>query len=100
MFFITCFSKVAKDELGWLDMGASRCFGFKETFEKAEEALNGNYCDMWEYLYDYAVVEEMDPGIHPDVKNRWFFKYDQEKNGFFRMDEPEEFAHCCNIALG
>ena len=100
MFFITCFSKVAKDELGWLDMGSTRCFGFKETFEKAEEALNGNYCDMWEYLYDYAVVEEMDPGIHPEVKNRWFFKYDQEKNGFFRMEEPEEFAHYCNIALG
>ena len=55
---------------------------------------------MWEYLYDYAVVEEMEPGIHPDVKNRWFFKFDREKNGFFRMDEPEEFAHYCNIALG
>ena len=39
MFFITCFSKIAKDNLGWLDMGASRCFGFKETFEKAEEAI-------------------------------------------------------------
>ena len=38
MFFITCFSKVAKDDLGWLDMGSVRTFGFKETFEQAEYA--------------------------------------------------------------
>ena len=100
MFFITCFSKVAKDDLGWLDMGTSRTFGFKETFEEVEYALNHNVCDMWEYLYDYAIVEEMHPAIHPTVENRWFYKYDREKNGFFSMEEPEEFKYCCNIALG
>lgn len=100
MFFITCFSKATTDDLGWLDMGASRVFGYKETFEEAEEALNKNVCDMWEYLYDYAVVEEIGPGIHPDVANRWFFKYDREKDGFFRIEEPEAFSHYCNIALG
>ena len=91
MFFITCFSKVDKDDLGWLDMGTSRTFGFKETFEEAEYALN---------LYDYAIVEEMHPAIHPTVENRWFYKYDREKNGFFRMEEPKEFTHYSNIALG
>lgn len=100
MFFITCFSKIAKDDLGWLDIGAFRTFGFKETFEEAEYALNHNVCDMWEYLYDYAIVEEMHPAIHPIAENRWFYKYDREKNGFFSMEEPEEFKHCCNIALG
>lgn len=100
MFFITCFSKIETDKLGWLDMGASRTFGFKETFEDAECALNYNACDMWEYLYDYAIVEEINPGIHPIAENRWFYKYDRKKNGFFRMEEPEEFKHYCNIALG
>ena len=89
MFFITCFSKIATDNLGWLDMGSVRTFGF-----------NTNSCDMWEYLYDYAVVEEMHPAIHPEVENRWFYKYDREKDGFFRMEEPEVFKHYCNIALG
>lgn len=101
MFFITCFSRIEKDEKGWLDMGAVRTFGFEKTFEDAEESLNTNRCDMFEYLYTYAVVEEMNPGIHPDVENRWFYKWDDERRGFFRMDEePKEFAHYCNIALG
>ena len=33
MFFITCFSRCEKDSLGWLNMGASRVFGYYETFE-------------------------------------------------------------------
>lgn len=100
MFFITCFSKIDKDNLGWLDMGTSRVFGFKETFEDAEYALNHNSCDMWETIYNYAIVEEMYPAIHPDVENRWFYKYDREKDGFFRIEEPEEFKNYTNIALG
>lgn len=100
MFFITCFEKIETDKLGWLDMGAQRVFGYKETFEQTEKALNENWCDMFECLYLYAVVEEIGPGIHPDVRNRWFFKWDNEKNGFFRMDEPEEFKHYTNISIG
>ena len=101
MFFITCFSRIETDDKGWLNMGAVRTFGFEETFEAAEESLNTNRCDMFEYLYTYALVEEMNPGIHPEVENRWFYKWDDERGGFFRMDEePKEFANYCNIALG
>lgn len=100
MFFITCFQKVAKDDKGWLDIGASRTFGFKETFQEADTALANNTCDMHEHLYMYAVVEEMYPAIHPIVENRWFYKYKPEFNGFFKIDEPEEFKGYCNIALG
>ena len=39
LFFITCFQKIDTDKLGWLDMGDSRVFGFKETFEQADSAL-------------------------------------------------------------
>lgn len=100
LFFITCFEKIETDKLGWLDMGDSRVFGFKETYEQAERALNENSCDMFECLYRYAVVEQMSPAIHPYVEGRWFFKWDENKHGFFQMDEPKEFANYCNIALG
>ena len=100
MFFITCFQKCETNDKGFLDTGEERVFGFKETFEQAEKALNENYCDMFEFLYKYAVVEEMKPAIHPDVENRWFFQWNEDKQGFFRIDEPKEFEHWCNIALG
>lgn len=99
MFFITCFQKIGKDK-GFPDMGATRIFGYKETFEKAQEALNNNCCDMFEYLYHYAVVEEIGPGIHPEVENRWFFEWNEDKHGFFEISEPKVFKGFCNIALG
>ena len=100
MFFITCFETLGVTKIGSPDMGDVRTFGFKETFDEANRALNNNVLDMWEGCYNYAIVEEMYPGIHPNVENRWFYKYNKELNGFFSMDEPEEFKHFTNIALG
>ena len=40
MYFITCFQKCERYELGWFDGGCQRTFGYRETLESAEEALN------------------------------------------------------------
>lgn len=100
MFFITCFEHVAVDKLGWLDMGDRRVFGYYDSMEEAALALSENRCDMRETVYDFAVVEEIGQGIHPDVKSRRFFAWFKDKEGFFPIDEPDEFKHYCNIALG
>lgn len=55
---------------------------------------------MHETIYHYAVVEKIDAGIHPIAEKRWFYKYDKEKNGFYPIEEPKEFEHYINIALG
>lgn len=99
-YFITCFNRVGLDKNQWLDIGCSRTFGYYEDYLTAEKALNENWCDMHETIYNYAVVEAIEPGIHPYPKERNFFKYDREKGGFFRIPEPEEFKGFCNIALG
>ena len=101
MYFITCFEKCERHpKLGCFDGGSSRCFGYKETLENAEQALNENWCDMHECLYDYAVVEKLGPYIHPDVEEEYWFKYDKEKDGFFRIEKPEAAYGACNYALG
>lgn len=101
MYFITCLQRLAKDDKGWLDLGATRTFGYRETFEDAKEALEQNMCDMYEFLYKYAIVEKLGPYIHPEVEERHFFEWDDERKGFFEMKEiPEEFKNICNIALG
>ncbi len=100
MYFITCFEKISIDKLGWLDIGSQRTFGYKETFEMAKLALNENWCDMREYVYNFAIVEKIPSGIHPDVEEMWFFKWDENKKGFFEIPEPEEYNHFCNIAFG
>ena len=100
MYFITCFSKCEKDDKGWFDGGVQRTFGFKETFEDAEYCLNNNVCDMYEYLYIYAVIEKMQPAIHPVVEEEIWYQWDDEKRGFFRIDKPDAANGVCNFALG
>lgn len=100
MYFITCFSKCEKDEKGWFEGGAIRTFGYMETLEEAEEALNKNACDMHEFLYVYAVIEKLGPYIHPEVEEEYWFKWDEEKGGFFRTEKPDATCGVCNHALG
>lgn len=97
MFFITAFEDLDKE---WRYKGSIRCFGFKETFEEADIAVRENWCDINETIYNYAVIEEIDSGIHPDVKNRWFYKFDYDKGVYEPIDEPEEMKRFCNLALG
>ena len=99
MYFITCLEKIGKGKYG-LDVGASRTFGYLDNFDDADEALRQNSCDMHEYLYHYGVIEKVEPGIHPVAEKRWFYKYNGEKNGFYPIEEPKEFEHYINIALG
>lgn len=81
MYFITCFEKIEINIQGYLDMGCKRIFGYFGNYEYAHEALKINCCDMFETIYHYAVVEHIEPGIHSIARERWFYKYDKEKDG-------------------
>lgn len=101
MYFITCFEKCETNPiLGCFDGGCSRCFGYKEFLYDAERALNENHLDMHETIYHYAVIEKIGPYIHPEVEEEYWFKYDKEKDGFFRIEKPEATRLTCNYALG
>lgn len=99
MYFITCFTKINTNEYG-LNIGLSRTFGYFEKYEDAHQALRINCCDMFETIYHYAVVEHIEPGIYSIADKRWFYKYDKEKDGYCPIEEPKEFEHYSNIALG
>lgn len=102
IFLITCFTKCEKDANGFFDGGSQRSFGYRYSFELAEEALNLNICDMHETIYHYAVVEELPPCIHPcPPDSEVWFKWDAERKGFFRIEKPEATQGFCNFgAIG
>lgn len=99
MYFITCFQKIESDEYG-LDIGASRVMGYYSSFNSVSTVLKKNICDIQERLYRYAVVEKIEEGIYPITTGRWFYEYDEEKDGFYPIDKPKEFECYMNIALG
>ena len=99
MYFITCLENLEHDILGWMD--PPRCFGYFPTYERAVEALKTNECDVWEMgVFDYAVIERIESGIHPHSKEMSWWKFDNEKRAFSEIPKPEEIANDECYALG
>jgi len=78
----------------------SRCFGFYAEYADAMSAVMQNRCDMRECLYDYLVMEEIGEGIHPEVKKEIWFKWMEERRGWYHCVKPSEFVGVVNWALG
>ena len=95
MYFITCFSNFETDYLDNF-----RTFGFFSDYEDCRRALNGNWCDMHEFYYDFAVVECMEEGIHSHAKQMAWFRWSEEKKGFYETENPDWANGYCNFALG
>lgn len=89
MFFIACISKIEVDDLGWPDFGSDRIVGFSESFEDAEDSVLHNALDIAEHLYWYAVIQEINPGLYPTVENEWWYRFNQERDGFDPMPYPD-----------
>lgn len=102
IYVLTCFAKLELDDRGYLHTSGQRTFGYFTRLKDAINAMHTNYLDMWERCYDYGLIETMKEGVHSDcTKERWF-KYDQERNGFFEIDKPEAVRQSClcNFAFG
>jgi len=53
---------------------------------------------MRECLYDYIVIEKIQPGIHSLTDKEEWYKWDDKK--WIPCDKPSEFLGVTNWALG
>lgn len=81
-------------------IAASRCVGFFKTLEEAENILNNNVGDIFEFYYNYAVVEKMHPGLYPHDLNFKTYKFDMEKKGFFSCEKPTALENTGSFGIG
>jgi len=84
-------------------LSRKRTFGFYPTYNEAYTAVKENRGNIEECLYDYVVMEYIEPGIHPMVHSEQWWAWDTEKREwrFLPEDEkPREFMGICNWALG
>ena len=101
-WFITVFETAETDNFGWPKIGDTRCWGFYTDKEDALNILHSNITDLWESCYNYAVLEpyyEGICGIGPK-RDRQFFKYNKEENGYVEIDEPDGFNHVIGLGIG
>ena len=101
-WFITVMRKVELNDKGWPNTGAERTWGFYRNKEYALDALHRNFTDMWETIYDYAVLEPYEEGISGycyDEERIWF-KYNRENDSYEEIAEPEGMKHFHGFAFG
>lgn len=96
MYFLT----MIETDRNFKEYSSSAAIGYFKTYEEAVEILHSNYCNINETCYNYAVVEQIHPGLYPSPEKTIFFKYDPEKNGYFEIEKPKIFNHLSNFALG
>lgn len=88
IYLITVFDKCEPDPHWDYILGDTRSVGWRPTLEMAVETVEKNMCDIWEYCYDYACIEELDYSLYPWANNRWFYKYNRETGRYEEIDEP------------
>lgn len=100
MYFITGLEKIEINDLGWLDTGAQRTFGYYSNLAVAKESVIQNKCDIFEYLYTYMLIEDIDEGFYANCDRRWLYKFNFETRVYELIDEPECMKYVCNFAIG
>lgn len=86
VFFITTIDVMEKDDKGVFTW---RTPGFRYSLEEAKEVVEENMCDIFEYCYKYAVIEELEPYLYPERKNVWWYKWDNEKEKYCPVENND-----------
>ena len=78
IWMITTFTKVEATDFSWPDFGYSNFIGWFSSERKAREFVINNTCDIWETIYDYALIEEWCEGYAGFAVNPYWYKYNKE----------------------
>lgn len=100
MWFVTVIEKMKGHYNDFAYTGETRCWGFFSDKEKAVQSLHENWFDMRENVYDYAVIEEYEEGLFNYTGKRQWFQWDEERQGYFEIEEPNGVKHVVCFAIG
>jgi len=101
IYTITTFQRLNK--MG--NFGSIRCVGYYTNFEDAKNAVENNWGDIFETTYNYALIEEVRPGLYPMALKRWLYKIETDENNYIGsiyipINEPNYFKTVINFAIG
>lgn len=102
IYAVTVFQKISKDpdikNPYIFDYGDRRCVGWFNNLEEAEFAVEQNINNIHDGMYNYAIIEEMLPGIFTKDISRRVYKW--ELNQYIRIAIPTELKHASNFGIG
>ena len=98
IYMIKTFEKIEINN-GLLDLGDERTVGYYLNLDDAEISVTNNSLDIYENLYEYALIEKLEEGLYPKGLERYFYKYNKEKDTYDLIDEPKEFKSWICLSL-
>lgn len=97
IYMVTTFTKMEKDDLGWPDTGSSNFIGWFSAERRAREFVINNECDIWETIYDYALIEEWCEGYSGYTLDAYWYKYNREIDKYEPILAPERAKNFCGF---
>ena len=105
MYFITTFTKMEEDRNSFWDFGNQRTPVYYTKLEDARDAVINNACDMYETIYEFALIEEIEPNcFYPECTLKEL--YQVTKGGKYidikyeKIDLPDNFPEYFSIVIG
>jgi len=77
-----------------------RTYGWYSKFGKAIEAVQDNRGELWEYCYDYIVVEEVKEGVWGLAVKEWWFKWNRRSKKYRSINKPNATKGTVNWSIG
>lgn len=94
MYFITTIQEKNNEIID------QRCVGYMDTYEDAKEIVKYNEYDIFETIYNYAVIEAIPSGVYKyDTEPQWF-KYNEEVENYYECDKPEFAKGMVGFGIG
>jgi hypothetical protein len=86
--------------------GSTRTFGYFHDLDNAISAVENNYADMQERLYNYIVIEELSEGVHSFVEKEYWYNWVGERSlsensgKWVLCEKPDWAAGTINWGIG
>ena len=79
----------------------TRTIGYYLDFETAKKKVETNAFDIHENCYEYAVIEDVGPGLYASTESTpVFFKWDESVHGYREIEMPESLRNFCGFTIG
>jgi hypothetical protein len=88
-----------KGLFGIADIYDSRTIGYALSLEDAQRWVENNVCDIHEYYYKYAIIEDVAPGFYSSVdsKSIWYKWIDGK---YQKIDKPAQLSQLFGFTIG
>lgn len=100
IYAVKVMEKLEKTSNGFIDIGKTRIVGWYSDGDEAIKHVENNDWNIRDGIYDYALVEECDEGFYPYNSKRWFFKFDEDEEVYWVIQEPDFVKNTVNFTIG